>query len=468
MNKILSEYKNKKIVVMGLGINGGGVEAAKWFALRGANVLATDLRNEEILKPSLQKLKKFKNISFVLGQHRKKDFQKADLIIKNPGAPKDSPYLEIARENHIPIESDFSLFFKLCPSKYLIGVTGSKGKSTLASLIYNIFKKFNKQTQLAGNIRISPLAVLNKVKNVNVPVVSELSSWQLEDSSGAKRSPHIAIITNILHEHLNRYKNFQEYVKAKKLIFKFQSKNDFLILNYQDKILRKIADSKESKSLPIACLPAGRARQVKIIFYNKSPKKELAFLGGKNPQILGKHNLEHIMAAVTVAKIFKISESIYKKTILEFHGLSGRLEFIREINGTKYYNDTTATMPDAATVSIETLIESHKLKPSQTVLVAGGTDKNLNYKNLAKTIKKYVGRVEFLEGNATNKLEKELKKIKFSNFTIYSDLKKAIMSAKKFSNPRGVVLFSPGAASFGMFKNEFDRGDEFNKIVKSL
>jgi UDP-N-acetylmuramoylalanine--D-glutamate ligase len=453
MNSLMDEYKNKKVLIMGLGINGGGVEAAKWFALKGANVLATDLRDETILRPSLKKLKKFKNIKFILGKHREKDFKEADLIIKNPGVPKDSPYLKIAQKNHIPIESDFSLFFKLCASKNLIGVTGSKGKSTAVSLIYKIFRKFNKQTQLAGNIRISPLAILNRIKNYNVPVILELSSWQLEDSVSAKKSPHVALITNILHEHLNRYKNFQEYVKAKKLIFKFQSQDDFLILNYKDKILKKIG-GKEAKS--------------KIIFYNKSPQKELAFLGGQKPQILGKHNLEHIMAAVAVAKIFKIPENIYKKAILEFRGLPGRIEFIKEIGKVKYYNDTTATMPDATVASIKTLSENYKLKPSQIVLIAGGADKNLDYENLSRTIKKCVGKVELLEGNATSKLEKELKKINFTNYTIYKDLKRAVKSAKKFSRTGGIILFSPGAASFGMFKNEFDRGDKFNKIVKSL
>ena len=211
-------FKNKKIVVMGLGLHGGGVGVARFFAKQGARVLVTDLRKKAELKESLEKLKDWP-IKYVLGKHRSEDFKNQDLIIKNPAVPNQSKYCQIAQRNGIPIETDIGLFFELCPAP-IIGVTGTKGKSTTASLIAQILKsaKGGKRPKvvLAGNIRTSVLDQLPRIKK-NSRVVLELSSWQLEGLAKHKKSPHLAVMTNFKPDHLNRYQNLKEYFQAKKL-----------------------------------------------------------------------------------------------------------------------------------------------------------------------------------------------------------------------------------------------------------
>ncbi len=205
----VKRFKNKKVIIFGLGLLGGGVGAARFFARAGAKVTVTDIKKREQLKESIEKLKKFK-INFVLGKHRKEDFLNTDIVIKGPGVPSNSPYLEIARKNNVLIETDIGIFFQLCKVP-IIGITGSKGKSTTAALTYNVLKTKYKNTLLGGNIGISVLDLVNKIKK-NSLIVLELSSWQLEGLLSCKKSPHVAVITNIFPEHLNRYKNFNEYI----------------------------------------------------------------------------------------------------------------------------------------------------------------------------------------------------------------------------------------------------------------
>jgi len=441
--------RGKKVTVMGLGLHGGGLATVRWLLKNGAKtVIITDLRTKNELKAPLAELKNSKNIEFILGHHRAIDFQEVDLVVKNPGVPKESEYLKIARKNKIPIESDISLFYRFCLSKNIIGITGTKGKSTVASLVYQIFKKFDSRNQIAGNIGTSSLVVLDKITSADIPVVLELSSWQLEDSVHLEISPHIAVITNIMREHLNRHGSMEDYITAKKLIFKFQNENDFLVLNYQDKILQALAQDKIIRP--------------QIIFFNKRPKKELSILNNEMPKLLGNHNLENIMAAISVARIYGLSDEITKKAVLNFKGLSGRLELVKVIKGVNYYNDTTATTPDATIAALQTLNDR---LPGRLFLIAGGADKDLDFNDLAKEILKKVERVELLDGDATVKLKRALKLVKFSNYGLNKSLKRAIQNIQSLVEKGDIVLLSPAAASFNMFKNEFDRGDKFVSLL---
>ncbi len=288
---------------------------------------------------------------------------------------------------------------------------------------------------LAGNIRTSALEELPKIHK-NTIIILELSSWQLEDLKPHKISPHIAVITNIMQDHLNRYKGMREYIKAKKLIFKFQNPNDILILNHDDKIVRKF--NKEAKS--------------KIIFYSKNKKF-------KNIKLPGEHNLSNISAAVAVAKLFRIPENRIQDTLKKFKGIEGRLEFIKESKGVKYYNDTTATTPEATVSALESFSLGH------IILIAGGTDKNLNFKELVRTIIQKVKLLILLPGTATKKIEK-------ASLQLATHKTKSMNAAVKFASQnakRGdMVLLSPGCASFGLFKHEFDRGEQFIKCIKEL
>ena len=287
-------FKNKKIIVMGLGLHGGGVSVAKFFIKQGAKVLITDLKTKKQLADSVKKLKGLP-VKLFLGGHRKQDFTKADLIIKNPDVPNNSPYLKIAHKNNIAIETDTSLFFKLS-EVFIIGVTGTKGKSTTASLIYHLLRANppagRKRVFLAGNIGVSPLEILHKTKKGDV-VVLELSSFTLEDLG---KSPQIAVITNILPDHLNRYASIKSYIKAKKLIFKYQAKDDFLVLNKDDSIVRQFAE----KSAGI------------VHFFSADSVKKEDF------RLLGKHNLANLAAAIKVVKLLKVSDSSIEKAIKTF------------------------------------------------------------------------------------------------------------------------------------------------------
>jgi len=412
-------FKNKKVVVMGLGLLGGGIGVAKFFCKQGAKVLVTDLKTKRQLKESVGNLKGL-SIEFVLGKHRKDDFINTDLVIKNPGVPRDSFYLKIAKKHKIPIKNDISIFFDLCPAS-IIGITGTKGKSTVATLVYLLLKKKYPNTILAGNIGVSPLEILSKITRKS-KVVLELSSFELED---LKKSPHVAVITTLFPDHLNRYKNFREYVAAKKSIFKYQKKNDILLLNYNNLEVRKLASEALSK----------------VLFFRNS----------------------NVSAALAVAKIFKISKKDIKKVLSSFKGVPNRQELIATKKGVKYINDTTATTPQSVILAINTF--KKRFPNSGIILIAGGLDKNLNYKNLAEEIKRNVSSLVLLPGTASNKLKRELKK-----FTIYpvKSMRGAVKKAANIAKKGDIILFSPGAASFNLFKNEFDRGEQFVKCVKRL
>ncbi|MCD6471402.1 UDP-N-acetylmuramoyl-L-alanine--D-glutamate ligase, partial [bacterium] len=237
--------KNKKVLVMGLGLIGGGVDIVKWLNKNGAEIIVTDLKSKEELKSSIKKLEGIP-IEFVLGQHRKSDFRNVDLVIKNSSIPDDSFYLKVSRSKNIPIETDISLFFKLWNRKSIIGITGTKGKSTTANLVYRILKLANFNVRLAGNIGKSPLRYLGKITK-DAKFVLELSSWQLRSLRKEKISPHISVITNIFPDHLNYYKKLSSYIADKKLIFNFQSENDWLVLNYENKSLRNIVEKVQSQ-----------------------------------------------------------------------------------------------------------------------------------------------------------------------------------------------------------------------------
>ncbi len=422
-SKSLTGFIGKKVTIMGLGLHGGGVGTVKFFCRQGAKVLVTDLKTKSQLKESFQKLKGLP-IKFVLGRHCKEDFINADLIVKNPGVPRESSYLKIAKKHKIPIKTDVNIFFDLCQA-LIIGITGTKGKSTVATLIYLLLKTKYPNTVLAGNIGVSPLEILSKIDEETI-VVLELSSFELED---LKKSPQVAVITNLFPDHLNRYKNFKAYIKAKESIFKYQKRNDILVLNYNNFETRKFVLKSHSK---------------------------VHFFKGSND-----------LAAIAVAKIFKIPEKNIKKVLSNFKGVSSRQELIATKKEVRYINDTTATTPQSVILAIGTF--KKRFPKSKIILIAGGSDKNLNYRNLAKEIKNNVSCLILLPGTASNKIEKELGSFfkEPSSFKVRS-IKEAVKKASKQAKKGDIVLLSPGAASFNLFKNEFDRGKQFIKSVKNL
>jgi UDP-N-acetylmuramoylalanine--D-glutamate ligase len=483
----LKDFKGKKVTIIGLGLHGGGVGVAKFFSQLGAKVLVTDLRSKEKLKESIDQLKG-RPIKYVLGQHRPEDFINTDLVIKNPAIPEKSRYLEIARENKVPIETDIGIFFELCPAP-IIGVTGTKGKSTVATLIAKLLGRKYSEVILAGNIRASVLEKLNKISKESL-VVLELSSWQLAGLKSHQKSPHCAVITNLMPDHLNRYKSMAEYIEDKKLIFKWQKSKDYLVLNYDDKLVRDLA--KETKSqvfyysqdngiilnledtsspgdLPRLTIDqAGLGAFVKgeKIFFGQN-KEEICSLD--DIQLKGRHNISNVLAAITVAKLYEVSNKSIIKVLNKFKGLEGRLELVDVIDGVKYINDTAATMPNASLAALNSFPSNKNI-----ILIAGGADKNLDFDQLAEMIVKRVKVLILLEGSATAKLKKAVdKQLELTDKQLkiigpLDNMKKAVMEAKNQAQEKDIVLLSPACASFGLFRHEFERGEAFNKAVALL
>jgi len=468
MIKKTQVIKDKRITIMGLGLNQGGLGVARFLAKACAKILITDLKTKKELGPSLEKLKDF-DIKYILGRHQEEDFINTDMVIQNPAVPHNSKYLKIARTHGIPIETDLGLFLQLCPSKNIIAVAGTKGKSTVSQLIYHIFKEAQKDTILAGNIGISVLDILEKI-TPQTWLILEISTWQMEGIKNRKFQPQTAVLTNILPDHLDRYPNYKDYIRSEKLIFKHQSPNDNLVINYDNEETVKI---KKETGLPIYWFsakekiePGCYLENDKLVF--QLGEYKIAFAKISDFALPGLHNLENILAASTVGFIHNIPGKIILKALNNFPGIPYRLEFIRKFKGVKFYNDTCATTPEATLAALESF-------PKQSIiLILGGKDKKLNYENFGEVIgkNKEIKKIILLQHPAYDASQKMLSALKkhlgSDKIILTSNLKVGVEAALQQARVNDIILLSPAAASFGIFKNEFDRGDQFNKIVKNF
>ena len=455
-------FKNKKITVIGLGLLGRGVGDVAFLAENGAYLIVTDLKTRKQLKASLDKLKKFKNIKYVLGKHRLQDFRNRDMILKSADVKPDSIYIKEARKNKIPIEMSASLFAKLSEAT-IIGVTGTRGKSTVTHMIYEILKSYqgsslvgitdndNKKTQvfLGGNIRgIANLPLLKKVKKDDI-VVMELDSWQLQGFGESKISPHIAVFTNLMRDHMNYYKDdMNKYFQDKANIYKYQKKGDYLITGKE--ISRKI----KSKARPWT--------KGKLIVPKPLPKNWKL-------KLVGEHNRENASLAVEAMHKAGVPKKITKKALEDFRGVEGRLQYMKIIRGVKIYNDNNATSPDATIAALKALgnhLGTRLPSEKNIVLIIGGADKGLDMKALLKEIPKYCKSVILLAGTGTDKIKN--KTTWLSESLMVDNLKDAVKLAMEDAKKGDTILFSPTFASFGMFKNEYDRNDQFVDIIKKL
>ena len=476
---------------MGLGLHGGGVSVAKALAKAKAKVLVTDLKTKEDLVRSLKELQGL-DITYVLGQHRQEDFINADLIIKNPAVRNDSPYLKVAVDHHVPIETEISLFFQICPAP-IIGVTGTKGKSTVASLIYELLKHSTKRVYLGGNIRKGVLDLIPQIKKEDL-VVLELSSWQLESLASHRLSPHIAILTNIFPDHLNTYKDFAAYVAAKKNIFAFQKKSDYVIFNYADALLRGFAKIAPDTILWADYhgkfpLPAGQeigafARSKSIYFGSNT----LKIMDKKDLALWGEHNVTNALLAINVASLYKIPLVAIQKILSAFTTLEGRMETIGVINGVTFINDTTATSPGAVIASLRAILAHYP--HGNITLIAGGADKATPFEELAEFLasEQRIQHIILLPGSASDALQKLLSTFEIpasagmtqkesgmtprggskKNIQTVKTMDEAVQEAAAVSSEKDIVVLSPAAASFNLFTHEFDRGEKFSTAARAL
>jgi len=326
---------------------------------------------------------------------------------------------------------------------------------------------------VGGNMKVSPLNFLGKLKRDHrrgqcAAIALELSSWLLEGWKSEGIAPTVAVVTNIFPDHLNTYPSYDDYINAKAEIFASQDKDGAVVLNRENPITRRLAAKAPGKVYWFSKKPfAGKGVFVRrgwIVWKDK--KEETIARAGSSKHLAGEHNLENILAAVAAAKIIGIDKKAIVAALGSFKGLPDRQEFIRTYRGVDYINDTTATSPDGVIAAL------HRFggKDKKIVLIAGGKDKELEYAGLAREVKKHVSSLILFEGTASEKLIAEMRRTGYERdiATAVKDMKSAVQLAERESDPGGIVLLSPGAASFGLFKNEFDRGAQFVKAVKAL
>ncbi|MEK7557970.1 MAG: UDP-N-acetylmuramoyl-L-alanine--D-glutamate ligase [Patescibacteria group bacterium] len=434
----LKKIQNKKIGILGLGIENYALVNYILNKKILCEITICDARDKKELNEKYNELKKYKNINWQFGKNYKQNLEKFDILFRSPGWPiKQVKSLKLKVKSYL--SSPMQLFFELCPTKNIIGVTGTKGKGTTASLIYEILKTSGKKVWLGGNIGIAPFDFLTKIKKTDW-VILELSSFQLEDMT---ISPYISVITNFYSEHLapadpnnpNYHKSLKDYYSAKLNIIKWQKKEDKAIVNYKLRIANYELNTK-----------------CKIIYFEKSELQS---------KLIGEHNKENIMAAIEVAKIIKIKQEVIKKAVANFKGLPHRIELVKNARGAKYYDDSFATTPESTIIALKSFNQP-------IIILLGGADKGADFKQLAKEVKKKCKFVILLDGVATLRIKKELLKAGFElkKMKLVNNIKNAVKIAKENATENDIVLLSTACASFGMFKNYKERGDLFKQEVK--
>jgi UDP-N-acetylmuramoylalanine--D-glutamate ligase len=448
--------QGKRVLVMGLGLQGSGMAATRYAVQQGAIVRVTDMKTPEVLAPSVQALAGLP-IEFVLGRHREEDFLWADIVIRNPGVPRSSPYLRLAQEHGARIEMEIALFFLACPGR-IIGVTGTRGKTTTTTLLYEIIRATGQDTILGGNVAgVETLSLLPQIR-AETQVVLELSSWQLEGLTPHKISPSVAVMTNIYPDHLNTYNGMEDYAEAKSAIFRYQHADDLAIFNYDNPWTRRFGEEAPGQ-VWFTSLERGGS------FARGSDALE-PFIFTETP-LAGRHNLENILLATTAARRLGVADEIIMQTVRQFRGVPHRLAEVATIGGVRYINDSSSTTPVAGRVGIEAM-------NAPIVLVAGGNTKHLPLEQWPATIVARCRDVVLLSGSGTDELlpaldaEAQRQGVPLPVRGVYDTFQKAMDAAVALARPGDVLLFSPGFTSFGMFLNEFDRGDQFVAYVERL
>ena len=433
------ELSGRRVVVMGLGLHGGGVAMVRFLCQRGARVLATDLRDAETLAPSVARLADL-DVEFILGEHRRSDFENTDLVIRNPGVPEDSPYLEAARAAGVPVEMEMGLFFAECDPARIVGVTGTRGKTTTATFIWHALCSAGRKAVLAGNMRISAVGLLAGLDPEAV-VVLELSSWQLEGLVQHRVSPARAVVTNLLDDHLDRYVSRDAYAAAKQTIVAFQRPADLAVLNSENAYTVSFAESAPAR----------------VAWFSASDR----VAGWDRALIGGEHNRANLAAASRVLADLGLTEREIADAVASFRGVPYRQETVARIGGVAWVNDTTSTTPDAAIAALEGLSPPF-------VWIAGGSEKHLDFEPLAELARRRrrdIRAVVMLPGAASERLGNSLGG---QELHPVSTMPEAVRTAAALARPGDTVLLSPACASFGLFLNEFDRGDQFNDAVRAI
>ena len=436
--------ENKNILIMGFGVT--GKTALKFLKEFPCKIYVYD-SNQDLHKLNVEE-------DFII--FKEEDLDDIDLIVKSPGIYPFHELLEKAREKNIEIISDIELSYRNLKTENVIAVTGTNGKTTTTTILGDILRRVAK-TYVVGNIGRGILEITKEASDDDY-VVIEASSFQLEDT--IKFKPHIGVLTYVTSDHLDWHKTRQNYVDAKFKIFKNQDENDFAILNYEDKDLAEEYKLKAEKyyfSMEKIGDKGAYVDNGKIYFNNGEKTEEV--LDIKDIKIPGDHNIRNIMAAIIACRLLNVDLDLIKKSILSFTGVEHRIEFVREVDGVKYYNDSKGTNPDSTEVAVAAM-------DGDVVLIAGGYDKGAAFDNLIEKSKDKI-KTAILFGETAEKISNSCKKSGVE-FYITEDLKKAVELARKLSSSGDDVLLSPACASWDMYKSYEIRGQHFKDLVKEL
>ncbi len=459
------DLKGKKVTVMGVGMHGGGLGVITWLVDQGADITATDMKTEEELGDAVSKMRAMGDIKIVLGGHREEDFTDADLVVRNPAVRRDSEFLELARKNNIPIEMDSTLFFQYAPTKDVVGVTGSKGKTTTSTAITTVLQSINVGAVAVGIDGVSPLGHMREIHE-DVPVVFEISSWRLEAMDVAKISPPIAVMTSLYREHLNTYDSFEEYIDTKKVIFRHQDENGIVLLNWDDARLRTWKNDVKGK-LYWYGLTEMREDGIFVkegnVTVRREGQEQTLFSVAELP-VHFEQERRNLLPATLIGLLRGLTPEQLLLALKKFKPLKHRLEVVRELDGVTYINDSAATMPDATVAALRAM------QGRPLVLILGGNDKELQFDALGGAVAVAgVRSLVWLPGDITDTMKTAFQKAGV-DMPAYDapDMSSAVAMARSLAQSGDTVLLSPGATSFALFKHEFDRGDKFREAVVAL
>jgi UDP-N-acetylmuramoylalanine--D-glutamate ligase len=449
------ELRGKRVLIMGLGLHGSGIASARYAARQGALVRVTDLRPSEVLAPSIAALEGLP-IEYILGQHRDEDFIWAEIVLRVPGVKRNSSYLQLARAHGAQIEQEIALFFSACPGR-IIGITGTRGKTTVSTLVYELLKAAEQPVVLGGNVSgVETLSLLPAISE-QTQVVLELSSWQLEALEPHRISPAVAVMTNIYPDHLDTYDSMEDYAAAKANIFRHQRPTDLAVFNYDNDWTRRMGLEAPGQTWFTSLSRGGS--------FQRGSDDVQPFVFQETP-LPGRHNLENILLSTTVARLLGVPDDTIARVVRAFRGVPHRLEEVAVSRGVSYINDSASTTPVAGEAALQAF-------SGPLVLVAGGNTKYLPLENWPATIIQRVRDLVLLKGSGTDELlprllsESESQSRPHPLRGVFDTFPAAMDAAVALTRPGDTLLFSPGFTSFGMFLNEFDRGDKFVAYVKT-
>ena len=460
-----STWDGKRVTVMGLGMLGGGVGAAKYLVQQGATVTVTDMRDAVALTDSLAALDGFP-ITYHLGGHAFEDFtsERADVVVRNPGVPMDSPYLAAAHGSGVEIEMEMSIFFRDCPAP-IIGITGTKGKTTVSMLIGAILQAWTPDSLLAGNMGVSALLELDRLTS-STPVALELSSFQIEALNDHRLGPHVMVITNIFPDHLDRYRDFDHYAGTKRGLARAMTAQDTVVYNADDDEASKVASMTNAQLLPFG-IGSDRNDGAWLIGDELTIRHDHFRLAFPRPEILaldGDHGARNALAAIAAAHAYGVPELAIAEGLEAFRGVENRLELVQEIDGVTFVNDTSATAPEAAVAGIRVLAP----RARRLHVIAGGADKRTDLTPFAVELAGASVAVYLLEGTATPGLAALLAEHDIVVSGTFDSMASAVSAASARAEPGDIVALCPACASFGMFLNEFDRGEQFRRAARAI